>query len=50
MSAKLAITCGDPAGIGPEITTRTVLEAAGPDGPARAVVVGDPVAIRIESA
>ncbi len=41
----LALTIGDPAGIGPEITTRTVLEAAGPDGPARAVVVGDPVAI-----
>lgn len=41
----LALTLGDPAGIGPEITVGTVLEAAGPGGPARAVVVGDPVAV-----
>ncbi len=42
----LALTVGDPAGIGPEITVQTVLQEAGPDGPARAVVVGDAVAIR----
>ncbi|WP_449277972.1 4-hydroxythreonine-4-phosphate dehydrogenase PdxA [Leucobacter sp. GX24907] len=42
----LALTLGDPAGIGPEITVQTVLQAAGPDGPARAVVVGDPVSVR----
>lgn len=42
----LALTIGDPAGIGPEITVKTVLEAAGPKGPARAVVVGDAVAVR----
>ncbi|WP_293786315.1 4-hydroxythreonine-4-phosphate dehydrogenase PdxA [uncultured Aeromicrobium sp.] len=42
----LALTLGDPAGIGPEIAVRTVLEAAGPDGPARAVLVGDAVSVR----
>lgn len=42
----LALTLGDPAGIGPEITVQTVLQAAGPEGPARAVVVGDAVSVR----
>lgn len=42
----LALTIGDPAGIGPEITVQTVLDGAGPKGPARAVVVGDAVAVR----
>ena len=41
----LALTLGDPAGIGPEITVQTVLDAAGPAGPARAIVVGDPVSV-----
>lgn len=41
----LAVTMGDPAGIGPEIAVSTVLDAAGASGPARAVVVGDPVAV-----
>lgn len=41
----LALTLGDPAGIGPEITVQTVLKAAGPEGPARAVIVGDAVSV-----
>ncbi|GAA1580968.1 4-hydroxythreonine-4-phosphate dehydrogenase PdxA [Leucobacter aridicollis] len=41
----LALTLGDPAGIGPEIAVQAVLNAAGPAGPARAVIVGDPVSV-----
>ncbi|MFT3876406.1 MAG: 4-hydroxythreonine-4-phosphate dehydrogenase PdxA [Propioniciclava sp.] len=42
----LALTLGDPAGIGPEITVQTILQVAGPNGPARAVAVGDPVSVK----
>lgn len=41
----LAVTMGDPVGIGPEITARTFAVAAG-DVPARGLVVGDPAALR----
>ena len=41
----LALTLGDPAGIGPEITARTLAEAAGDDG-AHGVAVGDSAALR----
>ena len=37
----LAVTMGDPAGIGPEIVAQTFARAAG-DVPARGLVVGDP--------
>lgn len=41
----LALTVGDPVGIGPEITVRSLLDA-GTDNPARGVVVADPQALR----
>ncbi|PRX95699.1 4-hydroxythreonine-4-phosphate dehydrogenase PdxA [Allonocardiopsis opalescens] len=41
----LAVTVGDPVGIGPEITVRTLAEAA-PGDPARGVAVGDPGVLR----
>ncbi|HYO85868.1 MAG TPA: 4-hydroxythreonine-4-phosphate dehydrogenase PdxA [Dermatophilaceae bacterium] len=41
----LALTMGDPAGIGPEITARTLAEVAGEVGH-RGVVVGDSEALR----
>ena len=41
----LAITLGDPAGIGPEITARTLAEAPAA-GRARGVAVGDAIALR----
>jgi 4-phospho-D-threonate 3-dehydrogenase / 4-phospho-D-erythronate 3-dehydrogenase len=41
----LALTLGDPAGIGPEITARTLAEVAGADGH-RGVAVGDAAALR----
>ncbi|MFD6952655.1 4-hydroxythreonine-4-phosphate dehydrogenase [Nocardiopsis sp. TSRI0078] len=41
----LAITVGDPVGIGPEITVRTLAEAAA-GAPARGVVVADPAVLR----
>ncbi|RCW40512.1 4-hydroxythreonine-4-phosphate dehydrogenase [Halopolyspora algeriensis] len=41
----LAVTLGDPAGIGPEITARTLAEA-GPEVPARGIAVGDPAVLR----
>ncbi|GAA3744249.1 4-hydroxythreonine-4-phosphate dehydrogenase PdxA [Salinactinospora qingdaonensis] len=41
----LAITVGDPAGIGPEITVRTLAEV-GTTAPARGVVVADPAVLR----
>lgn len=41
----LALTLGDPAGIGPEITARTLAEAAG-DTDVRGVAVGDTSALR----
>ncbi len=41
----LAVTVGDPVGIGPEITVRTLAEL-GTGAPARGVVVADPVALR----
>ncbi|PSK92302.1 4-hydroxythreonine-4-phosphate dehydrogenase [Murinocardiopsis flavida] len=40
----LAVTVGDPVGIGPEITVRTLAEA-GTAAPARGVVVADPAAL-----
>jgi 4-phospho-D-threonate 3-dehydrogenase / 4-phospho-D-erythronate 3-dehydrogenase len=40
----LALTVGDPVGIGPEITVRTLVEA-GTHAPARGVVVADPVVL-----
>lgn len=45
MSHVLALTLGDPAGIGPEITVRTLLQVAGaPDH--HGIAVGDPAAVR----
>ena len=41
----LALTVGDPVGIGPEITVRTLAEHAG-DASAHGIAVGDAVAIR----
>jgi 4-phospho-D-threonate 3-dehydrogenase / 4-phospho-D-erythronate 3-dehydrogenase len=41
----LAVTLGDPAGIGPEIVARTLAETAG-DGRARGVAVGDVMVLR----
>ncbi len=41
----LAVTMGDPVGIGPEITARTFATAA-PDVAARGLVVGDPAVLR----
>lgn len=41
----LALTLGDPVGIGPEITARTLAEAAGDDD-AHGVAVGDSAALR----
>ncbi|KOX15497.1 4-hydroxythreonine-4-phosphate dehydrogenase PdxA [Nocardiopsis sp. NRRL B-16309] len=41
----LAITVGDPVGIGPEITVRTLAEVAA-TAPARGVVVADPGVLR----
>ncbi len=41
----LAVTVGDPAGIGPEITVRTLAEI-GEQAPARGIAVGDPVVLR----
>lgn len=41
----LAITVGDPVGIGPEITVRTLVDA-GIAAPARGLVVADPAALR----
>lgn len=41
----LAVTMGDPVGIGPEIVARTFATAAG-DVPARGLVVGDPPVLR----
>ena len=40
MGAKLAISCGDPAGIGPEIIAAWL--AAHPDQAADAAVIGPP--------
>ncbi len=45
MTPVLALTLGDPAGIGPEITARTMAEVAGRDD-VRAVAVGDLAALR----
>jgi 4-phospho-D-threonate 3-dehydrogenase / 4-phospho-D-erythronate 3-dehydrogenase len=41
----LALTIGDPVGIGPEITAKTLAEQAGADGH-HGIAVGDPVALR----
>ncbi|WNV76865.1 4-hydroxythreonine-4-phosphate dehydrogenase PdxA [Geodermatophilus sp. DSM 44513] len=41
----LALTLGDPAGIGPEITAATLARTAGADGH-HGVAVGDPAALR----
>ncbi|SIO88712.1 4-hydroxythreonine-4-phosphate dehydrogenase PdxA [Nocardiopsis sp. JB363] len=41
----LAISVGDPVGIGPEITVRTLAELGG-SAPARGVVVADPAVLR----
>ncbi|MFE3459502.1 4-hydroxythreonine-4-phosphate dehydrogenase PdxA [Nocardiopsis aegyptia] len=41
----LAVTVGDPVGIGPEITVRTLAEVAA-TAPARGVVVADPAVLR----
>lgn len=41
----LAVTLGDPVGIGPEITARTLVEQAGADGH-HGVAVGDPAVLR----
>ncbi|NKY99581.1 4-hydroxythreonine-4-phosphate dehydrogenase PdxA [Nocardiopsis alborubida] len=41
----LAVTVGDPVGIGPEITVRTLAEV-GATAPARGVVVADPAVLR----
>ncbi|GAA1073204.1 4-hydroxythreonine-4-phosphate dehydrogenase PdxA [Nocardiopsis composta] len=41
----LAVTVGDPVGIGPEITVRT-LASVGAGAPARGVVVADPAVLR----
>lgn len=41
----LAVTIGDPAGIGPEITVRALAEAAG-QASARGIAVGDPSVLR----
>ncbi|MFC4563356.1 4-hydroxythreonine-4-phosphate dehydrogenase PdxA [Nocardiopsis mangrovi] len=41
----LAVTVGDPVGIGPEITVRTLAEV-GAGAPARGVVVADPAVLR----
>ncbi|ASO18511.1 4-hydroxythreonine-4-phosphate dehydrogenase [Actinoalloteichus hoggarensis] len=41
----VAVTVGDPAGIGPEITARTLAELDR-DAPARGVAVGDPSVLR----
>jgi len=41
----LALTLGDPVGIGPEITAKTLAEQAGADAH-HGVAVGDPVALR----
>jgi 4-phospho-D-threonate 3-dehydrogenase / 4-phospho-D-erythronate 3-dehydrogenase len=41
----LAVTMGDPVGIGPEIVARTFATAAG-EVPARGLVVGDPAVLR----
>ncbi len=41
----LALTIGDPVGIGPEITARTLAEQAGAEGH-HGIAVGDPVALR----
>jgi len=41
----LALTLGDPAGIGPEITAKTLAEQAG-NADDHGVAVGDPVALR----
>jgi 4-hydroxythreonine-4-phosphate dehydrogenase len=41
----LALTLGDPVGIGPEITAKTLVEQAGADGH-HGIAVGDPVALR----
>ena len=41
----LAVTMGDPAGIGPEITARTLAAVAG-TGTAHGIVVGDAAALR----
>jgi 4-hydroxythreonine-4-phosphate dehydrogenase len=41
----LALTLGDPVGIGPEITAKTLVEQAEADGH-HGIAVGDPVALR----
>ncbi|WP_046468424.1 4-hydroxythreonine-4-phosphate dehydrogenase PdxA [Allosalinactinospora lopnorensis] len=41
----LALTVGDPVGIGPEITVRTLADAGG-SAPARGVAVADPAVLR----
>ena len=41
----LALTLGDPVGIGPEITAKTLAEVAGAEGH-HGIAVGDPVALR----
>ena len=45
MSPVLALTLGDPVGIGPEITARTLAEVAGRED-AHGVAVGDAAALR----
>lgn len=44
-TTRLAVTLGDPAGIGPEIVART-LAAPPEDAPALGIAVGDPAALR----